>query len=198
MRSINDKTGKSTVHDPVSLTWLMNAALTEDLGISLCPRRGWKGGFVTLSETYLYEAWTRSKNSAEEAQLVEQYQILFKPEEGMADSDGEVDIFANHRGQMTRNLFLSGRTNFSRHGAVGNPGDKSLPSLFDFSTPAYQEAIAALEGAGGADYALSKKRFKELVQLDLGSRYPRPPYTGQQTRHRKYLLADHFAPTVTR
>ncbi|CAO3569090.1 unnamed protein product [Mortierella alpina] len=192
LRSINDKTGKSTDHDPVSLTWLMNAALTEDLRISLCPRPGWKDGFVTLSETYLYEALTRSRNSTEEAQLVEQYQILFKPEEGTADADGEVDIFANHRGQMTRNLFLSGRTNFSRHGAVGNPGDKSLPSLFDFSTPAYQEAIAALEGAGGADYTLSKKHFKELVQLDLGSRYPRPPYTGQQTRDRKYLLCGSF------
>ncbi|CAO3564860.1 unnamed protein product [Mortierella alpina] len=192
LRSINDKTGKSTDHDPVSLTWLMNAALTEDLRISLCPRPGWKDGFVTLSETYLFEALTRSRNSTEEAQLVEQYQILFKPEEGTADGDGEVDIFANHRGQMTRNLFLSGRTNFSRHGAVGNPGDKSLPSLFDFSTPAYQEAIAALEGAGGADYTLSKKHFKELVQLDLESRHPRPPYTGQQTRDRKYLLCGSF------
>ncbi|KAF9943803.1 hypothetical protein BGZ70_005398, partial [Mortierella alpina] len=145
----------------------MNAALTEDLRISLCPRPGWKDGFVTLSETYLYEALTRSRNSAEEAQLVEQYQILFKPEEGTADGDGEVDIFADHRGQLTRNLFFSGRSNFARHGAIGNPADKTLPSLFDFSTPAYQEALAALEITSGNEYTQAKKLFKELVQQDL-------------------------------
>ncbi|KAF9970538.1 hypothetical protein BGZ75_002259, partial [Mortierella antarctica] len=76
---------KSSEHDPISLTWLMNAGLTQDLRISLCPTPGWRDGFVTLSETYLYEALTRPRNSAEEARLVEEYQDLFKPEEGAGE-----------------------------------------------------------------------------------------------------------------
>ncbi|KAF9561050.1 hypothetical protein EC968_005866 [Mortierella alpina] len=199
LQSIDDKTGKSPEYDPVSLLWIMNAALTEDLRISLYPMPGWRDRFVTLSETYLFQALTRPRENAEEAKLVEKYHVLFKPDttaEVSMDEDesGEVDIFANHRGQFTRQLFLSGRTNFARHGAVGIPTDQSLPSVFDFTTHEYQQAIGAVAGASRHDksYAESKKYFKETILQDLGSRYPRPPAANVQNQaksDRKYLLS---------
>ncbi|KAG9325517.1 hypothetical protein KVV02_007548 [Mortierella alpina] len=96
---------------------------------------------------------------------------------------------------MTRQLFLSGRSNFARHGAVGHPADQSLPSVFDFETSEYQEAIEALAGASKNDqsYVQSKKDFKELVQEDLATRYPRPPAAeSQDSPDRKYLLCGTF------
>ncbi|KAF9956896.1 hypothetical protein BGZ72_002367 [Mortierella alpina] len=197
LQSVDDKTGKSPDHDPISLLWIMNAALTKDLRISLYPKPGWRDSFVTLSETYLFQALIRPRDNAEEDKLVKLYHVMFKQDaiaESSMDEDenGEVNIFANHRGHLTRQLFLSGRTNFARHGAVGNPRDRTLPSVLDFSTPTYQQAIGALAGASSSDksYAQCKKDFKALVLQDLGSRYPRPP--SQADTDRKYLLCGTF------
>ncbi|KAF9993826.1 hypothetical protein BGZ65_010592, partial [Modicella reniformis] len=148
LSSINSK-GQSLTHDPLSLCWLLNAVLPEDARIALFPMSSWKDGYATLSETYLYEGVTRQRGGQEQP-FVESYKTLF----------GAEDQFTENRGQMFKLLFLGGKNNYCRQGAVAS-------SAFELSR--YESTIDKLQTTSATDssYAEAKTSFKNQLQEDL-------------------------------
>ncbi|KAF9430362.1 hypothetical protein BGZ94_007185 [Podila epigama] len=101
--SINDS-GKSAVHDPISISWFIHAILAKDNRSSLFPLPGYGDGSTDITEGYLLQTLTRARMDQASKCLPVLYRHLFPQ-----------DDVQKRRGNMFMKLFYTGSgTNYNR------------------------------------------------------------------------------------
>ncbi|KAF9151211.1 hypothetical protein DFQ26_001332, partial [Actinomortierella ambigua] len=173
-----DEKGKSVVHDPISISWFINAILPKDNRISLFPVPQYGDGFTDLTETYLYDALTRTRQDPANHWLSSLYQRLL---------GADKDDLMKRRGALLMQLFYTG---------TGNNYNRQT-TFIDTDSEPYASKIVALasQQKGTEAHKAAKHALAESVRSNLLLPSPaEPPTPGaeivqpQLAGRKKYVL----------
>ncbi|KAF8921664.1 hypothetical protein BGZ58_004052, partial [Dissophora ornata] len=176
LRTIGDN-GKSSVHDAVSVLWVLNTKLPLAKRFAYIPMSAYKDRYCVISEMHLLEALLKTGvEKMFRKGLVKIFGNLEKAKE----------LSQTHPGELFRKLFFYGKkTNYDRQACVGYPNDKSLPHLLDLENLPCQVQLKALETQGPKTeaYVTAKREVKMAIENYILA-------LGADTRAGKYVLTN--------
>lgn len=174
INTINEK-GKSSVHDAVSVFWILNTKLPSSKRFAYLPMPSYKDNFCMISENHLLKTILRRSTNVD---------LRKKLESCFGSQTKAVASAQSSPGELYRKLFFHGKkTNYNRHAVVANPSDNSVPRLLDLNDIIDQQTRSDLDTykAGTSEYEDAKNKVKQTV-ADYLLNMKRGDYAG------KYVL----------
>ena len=170
LSSIDDK-GKSSVHDPISLFWILNIQLPDEKQMAFVPESGFTDQFFTITEESLLTALLRKQ--ANPKSCLEEFGTLTDAKKHAAE----------HRGDLVYKLFFSKSLSYDTRVSLINP-DTDIPSghsLWDYGSDNDDE-----DSGGGFLASGSKSEVKDSFQDIIRA-------ASDGSIKRKYVLTGSFS-----
>ncbi|KAK3806648.1 MAG: hypothetical protein J3Q66DRAFT_374980 [Benniella sp.] len=158
------KEGKSDLHDPISLFWILNTHLPNNNQMTFIPESGFTDQFFVITEAALLTALLREDANTKD--------LL-----GFASQREALNYASEHPGDLVYRMFFSSSLHHSRGSYLENPGPNVAASLALLQTDKddsaqWEELTARMRETDGTAYLAAKKSFSEFEGSTCGPKDP--------------------------